>query len=220
VPKLRVTVSSGRVRIVGEAREGIEVKGATATTVGDETRVLAGSSEVKARVPEGTDIVVGCGSGDIVLEGILGVVVATTSSGDIRAETVGSIDARTISGDVRVQVSHGHARLRSESARVRVGRVEGETRVATASGKITIRDAAGPVSAQSVSGDIKVAVSGREPVGVETLSGKITVTLPNGVKPTVQHRAGSGATKVKVERGTDLVITARTRSGDLIVESA
>src|SRR4051794_22573660 len=91
--KLRVTVGSGKVRIVGEVRDAIEIKGATAETVGDETTVRGGSSAVKARVPQGTDIVVGTGSGDIVLEGDLGAVVATTESADIRAETVGSIDA-------------------------------------------------------------------------------------------------------------------------------
>jgi DUF4097 and DUF4098 domain-containing protein YvlB len=218
--KLRVTIGSGKVRIVGEVREAVEVKGATATALGADTIVQAGSRDVKARVPAGTDIVVGCRSGDIVLEGVLGAVVVTTSSGDIRAETVGSIDARTVSGDVRVKLSYGPARLRTESGKVRVGRVEGETRVATSSGTITIRDAAGAVTAQTTSGDIKAAVNGGEMVGVETLSGKITIKLPPGVRPEVQHRAGSGTTKVKVEEGTDLVISARTTSGNLVVETA
>jgi DUF4097 and DUF4098 domain-containing protein YvlB len=218
--RVRITVKSGRVSVVGEARDDIDTNGAPQATEDDETVVRGGSRSLVVRVPAGTDVVVGSSSGDIELDGPLGAVSVTTTSADVRADTVGSIDARTISGKLRVAHCQGALRLKTKSADVRVGRVDGEVRIASISGKVEIESANSSVSARTVSGEIRVHVDGKAPVRVETVSGKIVVKLPDGVRPTVEHRSVSGKRRVEPEAGDDLVISARSVSGNFKVEVA
>jgi DUF4097 and DUF4098 domain-containing protein YvlB len=218
--RVRVTVGSGKLRVIAEARDNIAVESATESVAGEETVVRGGSRPVTIRVPVGTDVVAGTESGDVRLEGPLGAVSVTTSSANIDAEEVASIDARTHSGKLRVEVCHGAVRLRSESARVRVGRAEGEVRIATQSGRVDIDDAGDTVSVRTVSGDVAVFVRGRAHAAFETVSGTVRVTLPAGVHPEVQHRSSSGKLKLGPDAGTDVSITARSVSGDLRVTTA
>jgi DUF4097 and DUF4098 domain-containing protein YvlB len=218
--RVRVTVGSGKLLVIAEARDDVSVQSASESVAGDETVVRGGSKPVTIRVPKGTDVVAGTESGDVRLEGSLGAVSVTTASANVHADDVASIDARTHSGKLRVEVSHGPVRLRAESARVRVGRAEGEVRIATQSGRVDIEDATDSVSVRTVSGDIAVFVSGRAAAAFETVSGTVRVTLPAGVHPEVQHRSSTGKLKLGPDAGTDLVITARSVSGDLRVTTA
>jgi DUF4097 and DUF4098 domain-containing protein YvlB len=216
--RVRITVGSGRVEVISEARDAIAVEGATATTGGElETVVRGGSDSFRVRVPIGTDVVVGSESGDVVLAGRFGAVSITTSSADVRVEEVGSIDARSHSGKLEVELSHGPVRLGSQSATIRIGRAEGEVRIASDSGRIEIAAAAASVAAKTVSGTIVVTATGAGPLRLETVSGTIEVSVPDGVRPNVRHRSVSGQLDLDVETGDDLEITARSVSGDLTV---
>lgn len=218
--RVRITVDSGRLSVVGEARDAIDVDGAPWSTEAGETVVRGGSESLVVRVPAGTDVVVGGTSGDVDLDGPLGAVIVTTTSAGVRAVDVASIDARTSSGKLRVDRCHGPMRLATTSARIRVGRVDGEVRLSTTSGKIEIESANAAVSARTVSGAITIRVDGREPVQVETVSGKVTISVPNGVRPAVRHRTTSGKLHVEPETGDDLVISARSVSGSIRVDVA
>lgn len=219
--RVRITVGSGRVDVLAEARTDIDVDGATQVSFdGDETRIEGGSDACTVRVPDGTDVVLGSGSGDVRLAGRLGAVRVTTDSADIGIEDAASVDARSRSGKLEVERSRGTVRMRSHSASVRIGRAEGETRIASVSGLVRVDAAAARVSAKTVSGDIRVEVDGPGPVAAETVSGKIDVTLPAGARPDVHHRSMSGKLRLGLERGHDLDVTTRTISGDVSVEPA
>jgi len=134
--RVRITVSSGDVLVIGEARNIVDVDGATATSAGQETEVRGGSDDFTVRVPIGTDIVVGSESGDVTLDGELGAVSVTTKSADLRADDVASIDARTVSGRLKVRHSRGSVRLKTESADADIDRADGDVVVSAVSGRV------------------------------------------------------------------------------------
>lgn len=219
VERVRVTVGSGRVRVIGESRDDVAAEGAQLSGSGAEILVRGGSDSVTVRVPTGTDVVVGSGSGNVTFTGLLGAVSVTTGSADVEAEDVASIDARTSSGKLTVDASRGSVRLRTKSARVRVGRADGDVHIGSVSSKIQIREARDSVSIKTVSGDIDVVVTGTGAVGVESISGKITVHVPDGTRPDVQLRTMSGKKRVRCPTGDAFVITGRSISGDITVTS-
>ena len=125
------------------------------------------------------------------------------------AEDVGSIDARTVSGRLRVEAGRGAVRLTTKSARVHVGRVDGEVRCRQPLGPHRDRAAQAAVSAKTVSGTISMRVDGREPVKVETVSGKIRISVPERVRPSVRHRTRQRQAPRRARGRDDLEISAR-----------
>lgn len=217
VERVRITVGSGRVRVIGESRDGVTVDGGETSGSGTEMEVRAGSDNITVHVPTGTEVVIGSGSGDVVLAGSLGAVSVTTASGDVEAEEVASIDARTASGKLTVETSHGSVRLKTKSARVRVGRADGAVWIAAVSGQVKIGEAGDAVSIKTVSGNIEALITGRAPVNVEAISARIRIRVRDGVRPDVQLRTMSGKKRIECATGDDFVLTARTISGNITV---
>jgi DUF4097 and DUF4098 domain-containing protein YvlB len=215
--RVRVTVNSGDVVVIGESRDGIDVEGGRTETADGEIVVKGGSDDCTVRVPSGTDVVVGTNSGDVTLDGLLGAVSVTTVSASVDAEDVASIDARTISGRLRVEESRGAVRLKTKSALVHVGRAAGEVRIANLSGRIEVEEAQASVAVKTVSGSVKLHVTGREPVKAESVSGSITITVPSGTRPSVRQKSVSGKRRVDVDAGTDLEIVTKSISGSSTV---
>ncbi len=150
--RVRITVGSGRVEVIAEARDDHHQLTAAprpppnpgpAGSSPPELVVRGDSDSFTVRVPTGTDVVVGSDSGDIELAGSFGAVSITTSSADVRVEEVASVDARSHSGRIDVDLSHGAVRAGSQSATIRIGRADGDVRVASDSGRIEIDDARG-----------------------------------------------------------------------------
>jgi DUF4097 and DUF4098 domain-containing protein YvlB len=219
VERVRITVGSGRVRVIGESRDDVAVEGAQSSDSGGEIQVRGGSGSVTVRVPTGTDVMVGSGSGNVAFTGPLGAVSVTTGSAGVEAEDVASIDARTASGKLTVDASRGSVRLRTKSARVRVGRADGAVHISNVSGKVEIREARDSVSIKTVSGSTDVVVTGTGEVGVETVSGKITVHVPEGTHPDVRLQTVSGKKRIKCTTGDAFVISGRSISGSITVTS-
>jgi DUF4097 and DUF4098 domain-containing protein YvlB len=216
--RVRITVGSGRVEVVAEARDTITASpDSIPITRAPEVLVHGDSDAFTVRVPTGTDVVVGSDSGDIELVGRFGAVSITTSSAAIQVDEVASVDVRSHSGRIQVARSHGGVRAGSQSATISIGRADGEVRAATDSGRIQLDDARGALAAKTVSGEIDVTVSGPGPVRLETVSGTIEVAVPAGVRPHVRHRSTSGDLRVDPEPGDDVEILARSVSGDVQV---
>jgi DUF4097 and DUF4098 domain-containing protein YvlB len=215
--RVRVTVNSGDVVVIGEPRDGIDVDGGRTEAAAGEIVVKGGSDDCTVRVPSGTDVVVGSNSGDVTLEGLLGAVSVTTVSASVAAEDVGSIDARTISGRLEVEESRGPVRLKTKSAPVHVGRAAGDVRVASLSGRVEVEEAQGSVSVKTVSAPVELHATGRAPVRAETVSGTITITVPTGTRPAVRQKSLSGKRRVDVAAGTDLEITTKSVSGSTTI---
>ncbi|MET0739743.1 MAG: hypothetical protein ABW035_15810, partial [Acidimicrobiales bacterium] len=118
VTSIRVSASSGRVKVVAEDRGDVLVRG-DATVQHDATAatVKAGPGRVEIRVPSGVDLVVGADSGRVEVEGPLGVVAVVTESGRITVEQAAAVDVRTSSGAVAIGRVEGSSRVRTDSGR-------------------------------------------------------------------------------------------------------
>lgn len=171
------------------------------------------SSAVEVRVPEGTDLVIGTTSGKVTVEGRVGAVSVLTTSGRISIDQARSVDARTTSARVHVGHAEGVCRIVSASGRVEVDRC-GAADAASGSGQVVLGDAHGRVRATSTSGKVSVAVAGAHDVEAETVSGRIEVSYPDGVRPLVVSPDDdvAGATQ-----GHDCTVVARSGSGRVVV---
>ncbi len=214
---MRITSASGRVRVVGESRPDVTVEGAPMVTHHSAQTVLGKSKKIEVRVPAGTDVVVGTLSGNVELRGELGNVRITTASGDVTAEHVASIDARTKSGRVEVQTSLGAVRVKTASSAIRVQTAAGEVRIASVSGKVEVKEARGSASVRTVSGNAELGLGPDAVALVETVSGKMRITVPSGVHPAARLTSISGKRQCDCDPGDDVEITARSVSGDLLV---
>jgi DUF4097 and DUF4098 domain-containing protein YvlB len=215
--QVRITVASARVVVRGEDRSAVAVEGADASGPDEDVVVQGSSQPVTVLVPAGTDVVVGSSSGNVSLEGELGSVRVTTASGKVDAHDVAAIDARTASGRLTVRVSRGPARLTTRSARIELGRADGPVTASTTSGRLEVNDARAGAALKSVSGRIDLGVSGEGEVDVETVSGRVRVTVPRGSRPDVQLRTTSGGRRVECETGTDFPVWVRSVSGSIRV---
>ena len=99
---VRVTASSGKIRITTEARGDVVVDRGQDHPLGGVLEVSGSDDGVVMRVPTGTDLVVGSHSGAVELSGSFGELRVTTRSGRVEIEACGSLDVRTVSGRVTV----------------------------------------------------------------------------------------------------------------------
>lgn len=178
---VRVATTSGRIEIIGEARADVSVDGTSdITRAGGMTTVAATSDRLKLRVPIGTDIVVGTTSGRIAVRGVIGAASITTESGKVVVEQATSLDVRSESGAIDIGHCGDRCCLRSTSGSVAVGSC-GSVDVATTNGKIALRDVRGVARAHCTSGRVDIALAEAHDVDAETISGRISVSLPAGV---------------------------------------
>ncbi|MEU9778455.1 DUF4097 family beta strand repeat-containing protein [Streptomyces sp. NPDC047968] len=164
-----VGVSGGSV--VGD----VIVNGVRFTGGGGAT-IIQGSSpiEITAIVPEGSSVIGGTQSADIVAEGALLNVSGNTQSGDVRAGHVSKVAASTQSGDVRVDKA-AFIDAKTMSGDIRLGStdvVEGTTM----SGDITIADFGGSARLKTMSGDIRAHATTGGDLSASTMSGDIDIT--------------------------------------------
>ncbi len=106
-------------------------------------------------------------------------------------------------------------RVLTKSGRVEIGRC-GTAHLTASSGKITVDAASGPVHAHCVSGRVDVTMASAQDVDAETVSGRITVRLPPGVRPWVVRRDDADLAPERY----DCVVTARSVSGRVDVVAA
>lgn len=209
---VRISTSSGAVRVRAEPDRTVFWSSVPASDVAPVT-VDGGSSAVEVRVPEGTDLVIGTTSGKVTVEGRVGAISALTTSGRISIEWAASVDARTRSGRVDVGHVDGVCRIVSTSGRVEIDRCAA-AEAASGSGKVVLTDAHGPVRATSTSGKVSVALAGAHDVEAETVSGRIEIAYPVGVRPLVVSTRGDVAA---ARQECDCTVVARSGSGRVVV---
>ena len=216
VTSIRISATSGRVKVVAEDRGDVLVQGdATVEHEGSTATVKAGGGRVQIRVPSGVDLVVGADSGRVEVEGRLGAVAVVTQSGRITIEQAAAVDVRTSSGAVAIGRVEGSSRVRTDSGRVTVDETAGAD-VATKSGRIDLRSVSGRTTAHCVSGRIDLRLDAAADVEAETVSGRISVHVAEGVRA----RSVTGPLPADLERhGTDCTIATRAVSGRVSVTS-
>lgn len=219
-PLVRVSCVSGRVTVVAEDRIDVEVAGTDDVrhTAGT-TTVSTTSGRLEVRVPSGTDIVVGATSGGVSVRGVVGAASITVETGKVVVEHAASLDARSRSGAIEVGSCDGACRVRSATGKIVVGSC-GSADVATTSGRISLRDVRGAAVAHCSTGQISIELAGASDVEAETITGRVTVSVPKGVRPLV---IGPGdepsATDVdsSVDDGSVCTVTARSVNGQVKV---
>jgi hypothetical protein len=218
VPPARLTIAARSGSIVVRTGPGpeIEARGAKVHLEPDGSyRIESGSNSMEVTCPEGTDLILGTSSGKVHLEGRLGDVRVTASSGSVHIEAARRIDVRAHSGTVEIGECEGECHVVAKSGRVSVERA----------GRVDLKAASGSVVAESVAGGRIGALSGKVHVGLDRaadldvrgVSGSITVEVPHGVAPDMRLRTVSGRVRKEVEKGHDCVISAKTVSGSITV---
>jgi DUF4097 and DUF4098 domain-containing protein YvlB len=142
-------------------------------------------------------------------------VAANTKSGRIEVESGTTVDARSQSGRVTVLRATGVCRVRAESTRVEIGASAGAD-ASTNSGRITLENVDGPVRAHCISSRIEIEMAGAHDVDADTVSGRISVTLPAG---TAVHRLTGKDDDSPAPAGCDCTVRATSISGRIQVES-
>src|SRR5436190_13954302 len=218
--EVRVATSSGSVRIVGEARDDVAADGASVKVDGTTVNVVGerSSGSLVIRCPEDADLVVGTRSGSLEIRGRVGSVRYTTLSGSLRAEHVASADIRSMSGSIEVESCDGLCRVKTKSGSTRVGSA-GAVEVTIGSGSIDVQHVTGSVRARAISGTVGIGAQGEGRIEAETMSGSITITLPEGLRPHVHAKSLSRSTDIGVPRGDDCEIYCKTLSGGIKVRS-
>lgn len=219
-PEIRIAASSGSITVFGEPRDDVVSDDNARVNAGPEGSVEVvprkGSRSVTVRCPEGTHVVVGTRSGSLQLKGRLGAVRATTMSGKISVDQVASADVRSMSGSIAVGACTGACRVKTKSGSASI-RSAGAAEVTVGSGSIQINHVEGSVRARAISGSVTLDAEGHGDVEVETMSGSIMVTLPDGCRPDVRAKTLSSRARVDSPPGHDVVVIAKTLSGGITV---
>jgi DUF4097 and DUF4098 domain-containing protein YvlB len=168
---------------------------------------------VRVDLPEGSDVTVVAGSGDIEVTGPLGAADFTTSSGDVTADDVAAnLGARSASGDITVGAVGGDLKVQTASGDLRCSSVAGRAVFTTASGDIEVGAAAGPVEVKATSGDVRLGEL-THGARVTNVSGDVRVlAIDEGA---LHVRSVSGSVLVGVSAGVDLHVDVETMSGQV-----
>ena len=172
------------------------------------------------RIGAGGQIKIGNVSGDVIVTGYDGdsIVVTATKKGKDRDQVevedrsgTANVDigARypkhcncdaSIRFDVQVprSIKYDFDHISSVSGDVKVTGVTGRLNASAVSGDVHITDVSGSVSASAVSGDVKVEITrldGSDDMKFNTVSGDVSVMLPNNLDADVDMSSFSGSIK-------------------------
>ena len=222
--ELHLTTRSGRVTVTAEDRDDVLIESGAPredrierdATGRISLSAVKPSSSLEVRCPTGSDLVVGTISGKVRLSGQFGGVRVTTVSSNVEVDRADVLDVRSISGSIDVGHCSGRCRLQTKSGRAACG-VTGDAEVSTISGRIQLDKTMGRVRAKSVSGRIEVGTRSDGDVSVRTMSGSVTVAVPQGVRPATMLRSMTGRPRSECEEGGDCQIAVRSLSGKIRV---
>ena len=226
---LEVIVGSGRVDVLADAEPGVVIvnglrpprRGGYRRTVRREgkrwiVQPRRGSRSLQVHCPPGLNVSVSTRSGRISIQGPLGSVRASTSSGRIAVEDVESLRARTRSGKIEVRDCEGSAKLGVVSGKIVVERAR-SVELAAVSGKIELREIVGRVGAFTVSGSIRAQTAGHGDVSIASISGDVRIELPRHLRPSVKTHQMSGKLRNDLPAGNDLELDLSSVSGDIAI---
>jgi len=214
--RLTIAARSGSIMVRSERRADVEVHGAKVRLEPDgSTRIESASGNIDVICPEGSDVILGTSSGKVSLEGSLGDVRVTSSSGGVHIEEVRSLDLRLRSGSIDVESCRGDCHVVAVSGRIEIGRA-GRVDITGVSGTIEATSVAGG-SVRTTSGRVRVGLSVAADLEVRGVSSSIDIEMPDGVAPELRLKTLSGRVKKNVERGHDCVISVHTVSGSITV---
>ncbi len=152
---------------------------------------------LELRVPTNAKVELETVSADVVVNGSKGPVKVNTVSGDIALALASSeVSVQTVSGDVKLKAPSTNTRLNSISGDLDLEGLSGQLSLETVSGNIELRRGGkfSDLKLKSVSGDLRldVALTDSAQVGGQTLSGEITMIVPQSLNGTALLKSFSG----------------------------
>lgn len=152
---------------------------------------------LELRVPTNARVELETVSADVVVNGSKGPVKVNTVSGDIALALAASeVSVQTVSGDVKLKGPSSHTHLNSVSGDLDLDGLSGQLSSETVSGNIELRRGGkfSDLKLKSVSGDLRldVALTDSAQVGGQTLSGEITMIVPQSLNGTALLKSFSG----------------------------
>ncbi|MCI0403998.1 MAG: DUF4097 domain-containing protein [Acidobacteria bacterium] len=184
----------------------------------DETLRRNVSISYEIQVPADTRLQAGTGSGDVMVEGILGPANAGTGSGNVRFSDIeGEAEATTGSGDVVLDALDSGVRATTGSGNIHGKGLRGKLVLHTGSGDVMVEQSTPEdVQVQTGSGNVSIAgVTGR--LTAETGSGDLIVEgRPEGAW---RLSAGSGNLRLALPRSVGYELDAQTSSGEIRVDA-
>jgi len=205
--RLRVHSASGKLHLIAEDRDDIEVDPAgRQVEFRDDDRIAevrSKSTNLQVRVPTGMNISVGAISGSVRLEGTFGSVKVSAVSGSVELDhALRDVDIRGVSGKLSVKSAAGECCVNSKSGRITIGRVGRLAKAATISGKVDL------------------TTDGVGDVEVKTISGHVSVRVPQDKAPRVRFRSLAGKLRCDCEQGDDFEVRAASVSGSVEITPA
>ncbi|HET8943524.1 MAG TPA: DUF4097 family beta strand repeat-containing protein [Dehalococcoidia bacterium] len=204
--RLKLLSGSGSVHVIAEARDDVEIDQPRAHVEVRDDHVLevrSKSGSVTARCPTGARVSVGVISGSVRLEGEFGSVKVSAISGSIHVDQVqGDVDIRSVSGSLTLESCGGNCSMNTKSGRITVGEV----------GK--------GLQAATISGTIEGATAGQGAVEVKSISGSVSLQVPEGRHPHAKFKTLSGRVRCDCPAGEDFDLKVTTLSGSIEITKA
>jgi DUF4097 and DUF4098 domain-containing protein YvlB len=203
--RLKIASASGSLTILAEDRDDIEIEPPERRVEinGGVAEIKSKSTNLEVRVPTGMDVSAGAISGSVKLEGVFGSVRVNAVSGNIALDrALGDVDIRSVSGKVSVGSAGGGCCLNSKSGKITIGRVGRLAKAAT------------------ISGSVELTTDGTDDVEVKTISGHVTINVPEDKKPRLNFRTIAGKLRYDGDQGDDFEIRAASVSGSVDIKQS
>lgn len=203
--KLRLLGGSGSIHVIAEDRPDVEIDQLRhhAEVKGDVLEIRSKSGSITARCPTGIRVSVGAISGSVRLEGTFSSVKVSAVSGSIEVDKVrGDVDIRSVSGSLTVKSCGGNCVMNTKSGRITVGQVGKDLHAAT------------------ISGTIEGGTAGQGAVEVKSISGSVSLQVPEGRNPRARFRTLSGRVRCDCPQGEDFELKVTTLSGSIEITKA
>ena len=158
-----------------------------------------GPIEARIRAPLGSDAHLSMGAGGIETHGKLGKVTANTGAGSVKlddcdearahtgagnveiAAVSGSVDTKTGAGTVTIGKIGADAHIITAAGNAHVGDITGSAKFTTAHGNVEVEHAGDNLEVFTASGNVDVRRADHGRVRAKTVSGWVSVGVPNGV---------------------------------------
>lgn len=215
---IRVNTRSGPITVFCEERDDIAVEsGADRRDLRREGAQvnIEPAGRLVLRCPAGLGLFLGSLSGRIEVHGRAGDTRINTASGAIAVSECRRADLRSLSG--LITVGHcGAVRAATKSGRIEVDEA-GRAHLATVSGGISAARVTGEARVKTVSGRVQLGAKGRDDIDIHTISGSVTVTVPEGTRPRARLKSLAGRPRCDCPPGEDCSIAVSSLSGKIEV---
>ncbi len=215
--QVRITNTSGGIRVIGWDRAEVEVKAELGGGV-KRLDVIAENGDVRVEVVL-PSFSIRNGSADLVVRVPQHSQLEVTGvSAEIKVTQVsGRTRLKSVSGDVVASISSTEVEMQSVSGDVALngGGASGNAQIKSVSGDVSIKAFAGSLDAASVSGDVVVNMEHLRDLHLRSTSGDVVVSGSLDAGARIEAESVSGDVKLELPAKGGFVSDIETFSGDI-----